>query len=386
MRYHDPDLTTLDFDLHGFARIRVKGASADDVAVVRRQLGLPPTAPSGEPDIVVRFADSVAPGPLTYVGLHDSGYDKEHFVVLRGNGGHPARMVLPFESIGTGPELVCQRGVASVPHLLAILNLTLLGKRILPLHASAFTIDGCGVLVTGWSKGGKTEALLAAASRGAHYGGDEWVFLAPAGTMWGLPERIRLWGWHLDQLPALRSDRSRSERRRMRAWRSFATAAQVASTTPAPGAGLARKAAPVLERQAYVHVAPAGLVGEAKVDLSGRLDALVLVVSSSAETITTTRVSASEVGRRMLASLSEERAPRLAHYREYRFAFPGRRCLALERAAHDEARLLESLMGGRPAAVVQHPYPCDIAALGDAVLAASAELISGGSADAREGR
>ncbi|WP_148572959.1 hypothetical protein [Nocardioides caldifontis] len=378
------ELTTVDFDLHGFARIRVESATVRDVAVVRRQLGLPPSSPEGEADVVVRFADRVAPGPLTYVGLQDCGFDDESFVVLRGNGGQPTRMVLPFESLSGVPMLECQRGTTSVPHLLAVLNLVLLGKDVLPLHASAFNVDGRGVLVTGWSKGGKTEALLAAATRGAHYVGDEWVFLTPDGTMWGLPERIRLWGWHLDQLPEVRSARSRGERRRVRAWRSFATAAQVASTANTPASGLARKAAPVLERQAYVQVPPAGLVGEAKVDLSGSLDAVVLVLSSTGEAITTTPATAAQVGRRMLASLREERAPLLAHYRQFRFAFPDRRCAALEGAPRQEARLLARLMGRRPAAVVTHPYPCDIAALGDAVLTAAADLVSGGSAVSRE--
>jgi hypothetical protein len=363
-----------DFDLHGLVGVRLLDASPEDVALVRRQLGLPPTRLNREPDFSIRFVDAVTRAPLTYVGLHDTGFNDDGFFVLRDNGGRPARALIPFETLGDRPEVVCEHRIPAVPHLLELLNLTALTKSVLPLHASAFTLHGTGVLVTGWSKGGKTEALLAAAPRGAHYVGDEWVFLTPDGTMWGLPERIRLWAWHLDQLPAVRSARPRGERRRVRAWRSLAVAARVAGNSGTPGAEMARKAVPVLQRQAYVQVPPAGVVGEAKVDLSGNLDAVVLVLSSSSAEITTAAAGPTEVSQRMAVSLAEERSPLLAHYRQFRFAFPGRRSELIEEASSIEANLLSSLFDGRPAAKVTHPYPCDIAALGDAVLAAAADL------------
>ena len=64
---------------------------------------------------------------------------------------------------------------------MAILNFTLLSKDCVPLHASAFTHQGKGILLTGWSKGGKTEALLAFAQHGARYVGDEWIILSGDG-------------------------------------------------------------------------------------------------------------------------------------------------------------------------------------------------------------
>lgn len=363
-----------DFDLHGLVGIRLVDADVRDVAVVRRQLGLPPTTLRREPDIVIRFVDRLRRGPLTYVGLHDTGFDDDGFVLLRGNGGAPVCARVPFEEIGQQPEIVCQRGAQAIPHLLAVLNLTALTKEVLALHASAFTLEGVGVLVTGWSKGGKTEALLAAAARGAHYVGDEWVYLTEDGTMRGLPERIRLWAWHLDQLPEVLARRPRREKGRLRAWRSLATAAEAASSAPTPGASLARKAAPVLARQAYVQVPPAGIVGEAKVDLTGRLDAAVLVLSGETDRISRGRADARHVAARMAASLEEERGPLLAHYRQYRFAFPGRRCRLLDDAARLEADLLTRILGNLPIATVTHPYPCDIADLGDAVIEAATAM------------
>ena len=69
-------------------------------------------------------------------------------------------MQLPLERAGDRCEIVCERGLSAVPHLVAIVNLTALAHGVLPLHASAFSWNGTGILATGWAKGGKTEALL----------------------------------------------------------------------------------------------------------------------------------------------------------------------------------------------------------------------------------
>ncbi len=374
-----------DFDLHGLVGVRLVDARAADVATVRGQLGLAPTTLDRDPDIVVRFVESLPVGALTYVGVHDTGFHDDEFLVLRGRGGAPARTRLPFDAIGRTPEIVCERGVPVVPHLLAIVNLTALSKDVLPLHASAFNVDGTGVLVTGWAKGGKTESLLAAARQGAHYVGDEWVYITPDRTMLGLPEPIRLWAWHLDQLPEVWKARPAGQRGRVTAWRTLARATHAAAGTSGPARGIARRALPVLERQAYVQVPPEQLFGAGKMDLRGHLDAAVLVMSHSSAQITCAQAGPRELSTRMTASLAEERAPFLTHYRQFRFGCPDRSSELVETAAEIEARLLTLHFDGRPAAVVRHPYPCDIGALGEAVLAAASATREPAVAVEREG-
>jgi hypothetical protein len=361
-----------DFDLHGFVGVRVLSDRPGDVQVVRRQLGLEPTTLTREPDLTVRFVDALTREPLTHVGRHETAYaDGTGFVVFRGRGGSAARTLVPFDEIGKGPELVCERGVTAVPHLLAILNLTALTKGVLPLHATAFNLKGLGILVTGWAKSGKTETLLAAAARGARYVGDEWVYLTRSGEMFGLPEPIRLWDWHLDQFPALWQSRPAADRRRVTAWRTLARTVIRAGALPALSGPTAEKAAAVLERQAYVQVPPADLFGRDNLDLSGRLDSVVMVHSGDAPEIVSAPASPADIGSRMLWSLADERAPFLAHYRQFRYAFPERASELVDDASVLEERLLSSVLEGRPAATVSHPYPCDIAALGDAVVAAA---------------
>jgi len=73
----------------------------------------------------------------------------------------------------------------------------------------------------------------------------------------------------------------------------------------------------------------------------------------------------------MTASLAEERAPFMTDYRQFRYAFPNRSSALVEGAPEREVELLRKLFDGRPATRVDHPYPCDLRALGDAVRAAA---------------
>jgi len=360
-----------DFDLHGLVGVRVVGATRGDVAVVRRQLGLPETTLDRDPDLTVRFAESLAGTPLTLVGIGESGYDDDSFYLLTAKGGSRRRTRLELDRLGPGFEIVCESGIPAVPHLLAAVNLVLLTRDVLPLHATALEVDGRGILVTGWSKGGKTETLLAATSSGARYVGDEWVHLTPDGRMLGLPEPIRLWAWQLAQRPDLLASRTRAERRRLRAWAAVSRVADTVSGRSWKGAGPVRRIAPALGRQAYLQVPPSDLFGADGIATSARLDAVVLVLSHEAPETVVHQAEPGEIARRMAASLAEERAPLMAHYRQFRYAFPDRSSPLLESASDRESHLLAERLDHVPSAKVTHPHPCDVHELGRAVLDAA---------------
>ncbi len=360
-----------DFDLHGIVGVRVVDAATGDLEKVRRQLGPMEATLEREPDITIRFVDAMEAGPLTYVGVGDSGFDDDTFFLLRGRGGADGRTSVAFDQIARGIEIVCERRLPAVPHLLAIVNLTALAKGVLPLHATAFTSGSTGVLVTGWSKGGKTEALLGCMSDGADYVGDEWVYLTDDGRMLGLPEPIRVWAWQFDQLPALLRARPADERRRLDAWRRLAGLAGSAAHSRLVGSPLVRRAEPIVGRQAYLQVPPAELFGADRVSLQGRLDAVVLVMSHEEPGIVTRPVEPGEITQRMKASLEEERAPLVTHYRHFRYAFPDRANPVIDNAAELESKLLTALLDDRPSAKVVHPHPCDLRLLGRVVLDAA---------------
>lgn len=356
---------TIDFDLHGHVGVRLLDATPSDVAKVVRQLGPLQASLTRPPDISVRFVDEIrGHGPLTFVGLGETGFDDEAFYLLRGKGNVPARTMIPFDAVGGRCEVVCERGVPAVPLLLAIVNMTALGKGLLPLHASAFVHGGTGVLATGWAKGGKTEALLALAGRGAHYVGDEWVYVTPDRSMYGVPEPIRLWGWQLAQLPEVRNRVARHRLVRLGVLDAAARAVEQATrSTPLRLSSLLRRLAPVLRRQVYLQIPPARLFGADAIALRGRLDEVVLVTSRDGPGIAIEPIDAAELGRRVLASLEEERSPFMAHYRQFRFAFPDRRSPAVDQAVRTEEGLVERAFAGVRCSALHHPYPLQISGL-----------------------
>jgi hypothetical protein len=360
----------VDFDLHGLAGVRLLGASATDVAAVRRQLGLVQGPLDREPDIVIRFVDRlVTRSRIRLLGLGETAFTDDAFLLLRSKHKAPARVEIDFTQIGGVVEITCERGLPAVPLLIPILNLTVLARGALPLHASAFVHHGTGAVATGWSKGGKTEALLAFAAHGARYVGDEWVYVAGDGSrVHGIPEPIRVWGWHLRQQPQYEELVGRAARRRLRAIELFLGSERALRRVRAgkrPTQALTRLA-PLFSRQLFVDMEPERLFGDFG-EQSASFDRLFFLVSSDAPDISVEPVDPVEVGRRMVFSLQYERLDFTAAYLKYRFAFPGAANPFVEEVEELERTALARALAGKPAFVVHHPYPCSLDSLYEAM-------------------
>lgn len=357
------------FDVHGIVGIALVDADSRDATRVSRQLGLSQRTLKDDADITVRFVDRLRTSePMRYLGLGEVGFADGAFFVLKAKHKSPAKVRIPFHRVGERCEIVCERGLPAVPLLVPILNLTALAKGVLPLHATAFTYRGTGIVATGWSKGGKTETLLAFMQRGATYVGDEWVYVSRDGkTVWGLPEPIRVWDWHLGSLPALAERLQRIDRMRLDALR------QVVRTTeripwPHGLTRLARRALPVLRKQQCVDVEPARLFGAQHCSNVGKVDRLVFVSSHASADVIVRKIDASEIAQRMLFSLQEEARVLLEYYRRYRFAFPERENPLLSRLEPLQQAALERSLAHHPEAYeVRHPYPVALPDLFEAV-------------------
>ena len=351
----------IDYDLHGLAGVRLVGADARAAAAVDRQLG-PIRAPlEREPDIVVRFVEALdLRGAVRLIGLDDAGFSDDAFLVLRSRHKARARVRLPLAEVGGPCEIVCERGLPAVPLLVQVLNLTVLARGALPLHASAVVHGGVGIVVTGWSKGGKTEAVLGFTTHGASFVGDEWIYVERDGaTIHGIPEPLRLWDWQLRQLPAVRARNGTGDRLRLGALRGGEAAARLA----ARGSRVRRQAERVgafAARQRHADVPPERLLDRQAVALSGPFDRLFLVGAWERADTVVREIEPAEVARRMAASLEYERGPLLDAYAQFRFAFPDARNEHIERAPERERALLGAVFDGKPAHVVQHPYPVDL--------------------------
>ena len=357
----------IDYDLHGIVGVRLLGASPREIAAVDGQLGPIRRPLQRPPDVVIRFVEHLHPrGTVRLLGLDEAGFTDDAFLVLRGKHKSRARVQIPMSRIGQACEILCERGVAAVPLLIPILNLTALARGALPLHAAALNYGGKGILVTGWSKGGKTETLLAFMARGARYIGDEWVYVDAQGeTMHGIPEPVRIWDWHLQQMPQLRRALPGTSRGRLRFLRALlAVEGRLASTRARrlPVVRLLQRARPLLQRQAGTNVHPRALFGDC-LDLSGRLDQVVFVGSHEAPEITVRPMDPEEVAARMVHSLQYERLPFMAFYEAFRFAFPTAQNTLLESAEALQRQRLRNVLAGKPCLEVLHPYPLSISAL-----------------------
>lgn len=356
----------VDFDVHGVVGVRLVDPAPADAAAVGAQLqGL--RAPlTRNPDIVVRFVGRIPTPGLRYVEVHRSGFTDDGFFILW-HKRRPIRARIPFERIGKHCEIVCERGAGPVPLLKQVLKLTALQKGYVCLHASAFEYAGTGVIVTGWTHGGKTSTLLAFAGNGGHYVGDDLILLSPGGSkMFGIPAPIALSDWQIDQLPWVRHRLRRRERWRMEGVRQLERLRQRfeggGSDARYP-AQLLTAAVPALKRRfGKVQLRPDTLFG-GKLRSISEPGKVFLMMSHDSPDIEVEPVDPGEVAARMQSSVRHEGLSLFAQYLEYKFAFPDRANEFIERAHQLESELLERALDGKEAYVVRHPFPIPLQAL-----------------------
>ncbi len=350
----------IDYDIHGFVGIRLVNPSPQDLAAVAKQIGPLRGDLRRSPDITIRFEEKVTLENLRYLGLNSVGYTDDAFYILR-SSKRSAKVRIDFSRIGEQVEIVCESGLKSVPLLMDILNLTLLKKNVVALHASAFRFRGQGVLVTGWAKGGKTEALLSFARHGAEYVGDEWIYVPADGqAMYGIPENIRLWDWHLDNLPHLRKQIS-FEKKAMFATIHFLE--KVEKVLPRGAIGkfppikFFREAMPAFKRQLNVQLPPATIFERVSKSFSAQPDKLFLLLSQEASDYSVQEIDGEEIAQRMTASLRFEFTRFMEYYQAFIFAFPDKASRFIEGAHLLQRQLLTRALSGKDAYAVLHPYP-----------------------------
>lgn len=344
----------------GPCNVRVEAARPAEIESITRQLGARPTAPEGPVDLRIRF-ETPPNDPRRLFGSGEYAADDHALVVLRGSQKRRVDVRIPFDRLDEDPTLLCAPGSAPVPLLIPLLNLLATAKGVLPLHAAAFELDGLGVLVTGWSKSGKTETLLAFAGQGARYLGDEWVYLHADGGVSALPEPIRLWSWHLRELGA-RAPRLPLRTRAALGALDLAVAGGASVDERLPG--WARRARFLASQQRNVRLPPEQLL---PVGDRGNLDVVVLTESHDRDEIVVEPIDVEEVASRAATMLPVERAPLLEAYDVYRYAFPGQRSRLIDAAPQRERALLVKRLAGRPALLVRHPYPFGFAEMARAL-------------------
>jgi hypothetical protein len=357
----------VDFDIHGLVGIRLINPSESDAIAVGRQLGpLNGGTLKRKPDIIIRFKKKLPLHKLKYLGLNEIGYNADGFYILNIKKS-AARIRIPFESIGDRCEIECETGLPAIPQLISIVNMTLLKKDYIALHASAFDYKDKGILVTGWSKGGKTEALMGFLIKGARYVGDEWVILTKDGqSMYGIPEPITLWDWQIKQLPDICPMLTSSDRLIFKTihfigkMHSFFSRGIFKNTLPVK---ILKKAMPNLINQLHVNFPPQKIVKRKNMQLYAAPDTVFFVMSHKAPNICIEPWNSEDIARRMLYSLQYEQRLFFSYYQAFKFAFPDLQNHFLENAPTIQKILLSQALNGKKAYRVMHPYPVSLDSL-----------------------
>lgn len=350
--------SSTDFVLPEVFRLRLVNAAPRDIAAVQRQIG-PLRAPvEGRADLVIRFLDSApAQTDMRILGNWEAGYSGDSFWILRGAHGYPIALEVPFDRVGTTCQLQCNHCIPALPLLGAMINLFALNRGVLPLHASAFVHEGHSALVTGWTKGGKTESLLGFGEQGAAYVGDEWIYIDPhANTMRGVPQPIHLWDWHFESSKQ-RERLPRSQRSKLFVLRQLQRILQPFAGWHSPLSKLAHRLAENIKRRRHVRMSPSSL-------FHGRIEPVAtcpprvfFMASHASSTIEVRPMPIEEIVARMAVSLEEEFSALTTCYRQFRFAFPDRRNPWIDQLpVLLRARLAETL-AGKEGLAVWHPYP-----------------------------
>jgi hypothetical protein len=351
-----------DFDLFGLLRVRAESANERQLARIAHQLGVEPRRSSGRADLTISFAPATTEGrPLAMAGP-DAGAVDGSFVIVDGG----ARTAIPFDALGRGTVIRCDPGVTSVPHLIPLVNALFLGIGVLPLHASTADLNGQGIATAGWSKGGKTEALLALMSAGAAPVADEWTYVEPASRVaHGALGPVRLTAEHLSERPELRRLVGARRRARMsvagaglRAYRGILTR----SWRRVPAFGWLHRFVGLLETASGADLGLAALGAEGGMR-TVRLRQIVLVMASEGPETSLSTIDAPTAVERMVAAHMHHRRALLDRYETFRFCFPERRSELIETLETRERALLAELFGEDEVPVVTHPHPASIGQL-----------------------
>ncbi len=360
MKKNKSQQRVIDFEIHGIVAIRLIDPAASDASAILNLLGPAQSSLNQEPDIVIRFKEKLSVRALKYLGLNSSGFTDEGFYVLdRKSGKVIAR--IPFENIGGQCEIFCQSGLGSVPLLFDIIKLTFLSKNYIAVHASAFLYKESGILVMGWSKGGKTEALFSFANHGACYVGDECVVLSSDGQhMFGIPFPVTIWDWQFKYIPNLLPKIGKQKKILFKGIHFANTIHRTFCHSKLKNAFWLRlldDALPAFKRKLKVVELPQVIFHNGYYRQRATPDKLFLMMGHSEPVTQVQPCDPMEIARRMHQSNSYEQMPFFEYYRAFKFAFPDLRNDFLEHVNELQRSLLSRALVNKKAYKVLHPYP-----------------------------
>lgn len=355
---------TVEFDIHGLLGIRLLYPSPTDVAAVSEQLGPLKKPLLREPDVTIRFVSHLAISSNQYLGSKLERPTEEAFFVFDDRTKRVLARV-PFDRVGSPCEIVCQRGLKSVPLFMPILSLAALAKGLVAVHATAFIYRGTGIMMIGQAQSGKTTTLLGFAFDGAEFVGEEWVLIDGDGqAMYGLPRKIELSPSHLETVPEVRRVIKRSRLLAFEGLRHLGRMqtilGKVAGRSFTPHA---LKAISALQRRVLPKVRPQAIFGSRVSSLIAKPEKVFLLIRHSDPGVEVRLIPAIEMARRVTDLIQNEQAKFIKHYRAFKSAFPERENRCAEESATYQYALLSRALTAKETYTVRHPRTINFSAL-----------------------
>lgn len=349
-----------DYDIHNIVGIRVINPSENDLKLISNNYGEHLKELNREPDITIKFISSLETPDLVFIGLENAGFNKDGYYILS-SGRSKLKVKIPFEKIGQPIEIICQSGSPGIPLLNHIINLSFLSKNYIPLHASAFRYNKKNAVVMGWSKGGKTESLLAFGNKDAEYIGDEVVMLSERGDeMFGIPAAVTVWEWQFKQARKLIPKLSKNKKSLFSLIHFIESVYNFLKKTFLKNSFVTKVIAeslPAFKRQLNFRVTPKYIFKDKIYKEKAYPDKIILIMSHDSEEIKVESCSIEEVIDRMINSHEYEMSTFIQHYNTFKFAFPHLNNQFLENVIKHHSELLKTALAGKEAFKVLHPYP-----------------------------
>ena len=350
----------IDFNLHNLFTIRLENPAPEAIRAVQKQIGMRPSFLDGEPDLTVSYVDHFKV-PMSHLVMGSAGFTDDEFYIVANTGRKKGRVQFPFAALGQPCKVICETGITEIPLLNLIINLRMLEKGLVPVHASAFVYNGTGVVVNSWPKGGKTSTLFSFLTHGAQFISDDWLFIESDSTTYGLMQPITLSDWQLDQLPTYKSKVSRTKQLTIQGIRWLDTVVQAT-----PGS-LHARSLPVrtfyngLRRlsnsQRHVKLLPKDLFGADWIAPAGNFNVLFLTLSHEQPDVVVTTMTAEIAIERLLAALRREWIQWEEYYMQYLYAFPHRPNILMDTSYRKQREFLEHILADKPIFAVNHPHP-----------------------------
>jgi len=350
----------VEIDIYGVVGIRFENISKNEVNSVVNNFPISKSELGREPDIIVRFVDRLKSSGLIFLGLDFAAFDKDNFYLIS-DSQERKKVSIPFDKIGQKMEIICEKGIKSVPLLNHIINFYLIKNNFIPIHSSGFYFDRKGILVMGWTKGGKTETLLSFANHGAEYVGDEWVVLSKDGSeMYGLPVPVTIWKWQLAYIKNLINNVGLSNKA------VFASISMLESVYKVIGKLRLDKISPFkflgqglpyAKKLLKLRKSPEELFKGKIRNGKTNLDVIVLALSHESNEITVRKCEAEEIVNRMIHSNDYEQLPFFEFYKAFQYAFPEKDNEFLNNIRNTHATLLRKALEGKNSFKMSHPYP-----------------------------